>query len=90
MNDETQAIEARMLMRAQQMVEDSRDALNRVDFGKKKRISEILGYGPFGTEAWLVSRCGYLGGRRPLDLLEADELAVSAAAIRTRDWECHG
>jgi hypothetical protein len=90
MDNEIEAIEARMLSAAQQMVRENREALDRVDLAKKQRISEILGYGPFGTEGWLVSPCSYLGGRRPLDLLEIDELAVSTAAVRVGKWGCHG
>lgn len=89
-DDETKAIEAKMRVAVQQRIAEERNTLDKVDLATRTQITNILGYSDFGTDGWLISPCSYLGGKRPLDLLEADTHKAISAAIHTASWVTSG
>lgn len=90
MNLKTAALEAQMLLEAKGIISKNRLALDLIDASTRKRISEILGYSEFGTDAWLVSACSYLDGKAPMDVLKLDSSKVIEAAIRKSNWRNPG
>lgn len=90
MEEDTQAIEAQMLIEVRQIVAENQDILNLLDPSIRSQICSILRYGPLSTDAWLVTPCSYLGAQRPIDVLSVDQERVFAAAERRKQGTRHG
>lgn len=90
MNEKTKIIEARMLFEAKQSIANERHILDLVDATIRRHIMEILGYGDFGTDAWLISPCSYIGGARPVDVIRNDPTKVIEAAVHKANWKNPG
>lgn len=85
-SDKIEAIEIQMHSEAMMIIAEERNSLDQVDNVTRMQLANILGYGNFGIDAWLVSPCSFLGGERPLDLLPTNREKLIAAATHKSRW----
>lgn len=71
-------------------VEQNRSRLDSISIQQRARIMELLQRDEARTDVWLISVCGFLDGRRPIDVLLHDENLVLDAARDAGQGVQHG